>query len=43
MSVSPLADYWLQVLSDVTGEEFGVFMEMLSKLQFLATGMPLVM
>ena len=30
-----------QVLSDVTGEEFEIFMEMLSKLQFLSTGMGL--
>ena len=43
MSVPPPADYCPQVLSDVTGEEFEVFMEMLSKLQFLATSMPLVM
>ena len=27
-----------QALSDVTGEEFELFMEMLSKLQFLSTG-----
>ena len=27
-----------QVLADVTGEEFEVFMDMLSKLQFLGTG-----
>ena len=30
-----------QVLSDVMGEEFEIFMEMLSKLQFLSTGMGL--
>ena len=27
-----------QALSDVTGEEFELFMDMLSKLQFLSTG-----